>query len=110
MKYCILFIPLGIFLLSINTSLAAETDIDGLKTQQRQLQLLLSEVEKASQQRAQHNAQIKRLKHQLECNWTLIRSYESCGRLHADDTKEHLNCLTAAKRTATTCLESAQAK
>lgn len=110
MKYHAKFIKFIILLLAVNTSLAAELDIDSLKMQQKQLQSLLNDVEKASQQRTQHNRQIKRLKHQLECNWTLIRSYETCGQLYENNPKEHLNCSSTAKRTAATCLKSSQPK
>lgn len=93
-------------LLAINPGMAAERDIDKLKTQQQQLQSLLEDIEQTAQQRAQHHAQIKRLKHQLECNWTLIRSYEICGQLHHDNPQAHLDCSSTARRTAATCLES----
>lgn len=106
MKYRVIFIPLFLtfFLFGINTSLAEELDLDSLKSQQQELQSILNEAEKASQQRTQQNLKIKQLKHQLECNWTLIRSYETCGQLHKSDPKEHLNCSTKAKRNVATCL------
>lgn len=110
MKYRSPFILLGALLLVINTNLAAESDIDILKAQQLQLQSLLNDVEKASQQRAQQTAQIERLKHQLECNWTLIRSYEICEQLHKDNPEEHLNCSSTAKRTAATCISASETK
>lgn len=110
MKYHSPLILLGPLLLVLNTSLAAESDIDSLKSQQRQLQSLLNDLEKASQQRAQQNAQIERLKHQLECNWVLIRSYEICEQLHKNNPKEHLNCSSTAKRTAAACLKTGKTK
>jgi hypothetical protein len=110
MKYCTPFIIFILFLLTLNTGLAAELDINSLKAQQEQLQSLLNDIDKASEQRQQHAAQISRLKHQLECNWTLIRSYENCGRLYENDLQEHLKCSSSAKRTAAKCLNSAPQK
>lgn len=110
MKHHITFISAIILLLAVNTSQANEFDVDSLRTQQKQLQSLLNDIEKASQQRKQHNLQIKRLKHQLECNWMLVRSYETCGKLHANNPQEHLDCSTIAKRAAATCLNSTPAE
>jgi len=110
MKYRSPFILFGPLLLALNTSLAAESDIDSLKSQQQQLQSMLNDLEKASQQRAQQNEQIKRLRHQLECNWTLIRSYEICEQLHKNNPEEHLNCSSTAKRTAATCVNAGETK
>ena len=106
MKYLARLTYLIICLCAVSTTFAAEPNIDRLKAQQKQLQSILDEVEKASQERTQHSEQIKRLKHQLECNWTLIRSYEICGQLHGNNPTEYLNCSTSAKRTAAACLSS----
>ena len=106
MKNFAQIILLTIMLLTVNTGLAAEGDIDRLKTQQKQLQSILNDIEKASQQRSQHNQKIKQLKQQLECNWALIRSYEICGQLHGKNPAEHLKCSATAKRTAAACLSS----
>lgn len=93
---------------AINNCWAAEPGINDLKAQQQQLQSLLNEIEQAGQQREQHKQQLKRLKHQLECNWTLIRAYEICGQLHENDPDEHLNCSSIAKRNAARCLKPGQ--
>lgn len=106
MKYRTLIIHFIICFLSVSSSLAAESNIDSLKTQQKQLQSILNDIEKTSQERTQHSQQIKRLKHQLECNWSLIRSYEICGQNHENSPADHLDCLSTAKRAATTCLSS----
>jgi hypothetical protein len=95
---------------AINNSWAEEAGIIDLKAQQRQLQLLLNEIEQSAQQREQHSQQLKRLKHQLECNWTLIRAYEICGQLHENDPEGHLNCSSTAKRNAARCLKPDQEK
>ena len=110
MKNFAQIILLTIMLLTVNTGLAAEGDIDRLKTQQKQLQSILNDIEKASQQRSQHNQRIKQLKQQLECNWALIRSYEICSQLHGTSPAEHLKCSTIAKRTAAACLNTGQPK
>ena len=110
MKNFAQIVLLTVILLTVNTSLAAEGDIDRLKTQQKQLQSILNDLEKASQQRTQHNQKIQQLKHQLECNWALIRSYEICSQLHGKNPAEHLKCSATAKRTAAACLGSGQPK
>ena len=92
----------------INNCWATEPDINDLKAQQRQLQSLLDEIEQSAQQREQHSQQLKRLKHQLECNWALIRAYEICGKLHENDPEGHLNCSSIAKRNAARCLTTGQ--
>jgi len=110
MKYRAQITCLIIYLLTANISLAAEPNINSLKTQQKQLQSLLNDIEKASQARTKHGQQIKQLKHQLGCNWALIRSYEICSQLHGKNPAEHLKCSTTAKRTAAACLSSGQPK
>lgn len=106
MKLYASFILLLASLCAINICWAAETDINDLKAQQQQLQSLLNEIEQSAQQREQHSQQLKRLKHQLECNWTLIRAYEICGQLHENNPEEHLNCSSIAKRNAARCLNT----
>ena len=110
MKHRTPFISFSLLLLACATSQAAELNIDNLKIQQQQLQSLLSDIEKSAQQRAQQKQKIQQLRHQLECNLTLIRSYETCGQLYGNNPKEHLECSSTAKRTATNCLNAAPSK
>jgi uncharacterized coiled-coil DUF342 family protein len=73
----------------------------------QQLQSILQELNQASKQRQQHNAQVKKLTRRLECNWTLIRAYEVCGQLHKNAPEKHLKCSATAKQNAAQCLENA---
>lgn len=99
----------SILLTSTHTE-AQKLDLDETKKQQRQLESLLNEIEQTSQQRQKHDQRIIRLKHQLECNWMLIRAYEKCGSKHGNSPDEHLNCSTLAKQNALTCINPNQAK
>ena len=89
----------------------AETDITEKKSDQRQqLQSILRELDQATKQRQQQNVRLETLSRQLECNWTLIRAYETCGQLHGNNPDKHLKCSTEAKQNATQCLENNEEK
>jgi len=88
------------------TSSQAETDIAERKSDQQQLQLILQELEQATKQRQQQNRQFEALSHQLGCNWTLIRAYETCRQLHENDPDGHLKCSETAKQNVARCLRN----
>jgi hypothetical protein len=99
-------------LLTVTTSLAGE--MDDLKQlnqhQQRlqQLQQLLDDLKKSEQQRDQQKAVLENLEKQMECNWTLIQSYETCEQLYQRASQELLDCTRKAKANAASCLAPAQ--
>ena len=92
----------------LTTAAQAETATRPKDHDQQQLQSVLKELDKASKQRQQHNTQVDELAQQLECNWTLIRAYEACGKLHKNDPDGHLKCSTNAKQNAQRCLGSGE--
>ena len=69
------------------------------------LKALLEKLETATEQRKQQNAEVDQMSQKLECNWTLIRAYENCGKLYQDKPDEHLQCSNIAKQNAKRCLE-----
>lgn len=75
-------------------------------TEQQRLQSVLEKLDQATQQRQQKKTQVDKLSHQLECNWTLIRAYEVCAKLHKNDPAGHLQCSAKAKQNAARCQES----
>jgi len=101
------YLPLLVTFLCLSvTPSQAETGIAERKSDQQQLQLILQELEQATQQRQQQDSQLEALSHQLECNWTLIRAYEICGQLHENDPGGHLKCSETAKKNVTRCLRN----
>jgi hypothetical protein len=96
-------IPL-LFLFILNGGWAADNDLDTLKQQQRQLEEMLSALKNSEQQYQQQKAAVKKLTRQLECNWTLIQSYETCQALYKDDLQALIDCTSKAKQNATRCL------
>jgi len=97
---------------TVTTTLAGEMDdLKQLKQQQQQqqhLQQLLADVKKSEQQRDQQKAEIERMQQQMECNWTLIQSYETCEQLYQRASQELLDCTTKAKANAVKCLAPTQ--
>jgi hypothetical protein len=91
---------------TVTTTLAGEMDDLKQLTQQQQqrLQQLLADVKKSEQQRDQQKAEIERMQQQMECNWTLIQSYEVCEQLYPRASQELLDCTTKAKANAVKCL------
>jgi len=87
------------------TSGLAETDTGKRESDQQRLQSILRELDQTTQQRQQQNMQLEALSRQLECNWTLIRAWETCGQLHANDPDGHLQCSMLAKQNAEQCLD-----
>ncbi|MCF6338189.1 MAG: hypothetical protein L3J84_09605 [Gammaproteobacteria bacterium] len=83
----------------------AETDITKGKSDQQQLQSILQKLDQSTQQRQQQDKQLEALSGQLECNWALIRAYETCGQLHGNDPGGHLKCSATAKQNMAQCLE-----
>jgi cell division septum initiation protein DivIVA len=102
MKYLLMIC----LLLSVANSAADE--MDDLKQQQQHLQQLLDDVKKSEQQRDQQKAILERLEKQMECNWTLIQSYETCEQLYPRASQELLDCTAKAKANAAKCLAPAQ--
>jgi len=91
-------------LLTVTTSLAGEmVDLTQLKQEQQRLQQLLDDVRNSEQQRDQQKAVLDRLQQQLECNWTLIQSYEVCEQLYQHAPQELLDCTHKAKANAMKC-------
>jgi len=88
----------------------AETDITGGESDQQQLQSILQKLDQTTQQRQQQDKQLEALSRQLECNWALIRAYETCGQLHGNDPGGHLKCSTTAKQNMARCVESGSEK
>lgn len=83
---------------------AAENELDSLKQQQKQLEDMLSALKQSQQQNQQQKAALEKLNHQLECNWTLIQSYETCQSLYKNDLPALIDCTTKAKQNAARCL------
>lgn len=73
---------------------------------QQQLQSVLKKLDQAAKQRQQQQTQVEEMSRRLECNWTLIRAYKVCGKLHKGDPAGHLQCSTNAKQNAVRCLEA----
>ncbi len=88
----------------------AETDITGGKSDQQQLRSILQKLDQATQQRQQQDKQLEALSRQLECNWALIRAYETCGQLHGNDPDGHLKCSATAKQNVARCVENGSEK
>jgi len=88
----------------------AETNITGGESDRQQLRSMLQELDQAAKQRQQQNRQLEVLSQRLECNWALIRAWETCGQLHERGPGEHLQCSMLAKQNAERCLEEAGEK
>jgi len=88
----------------------AETDITEGESDQQQLQSILQKLDQATKQRQQQDKQLEALSRQLECNWTLIRAYETCGQLHGNNPDGHLKCSATAKQNMAQCLEGDEEK
>ena len=97
-----------LFLLTLSTFFpgisTADADLDKLKQQQKQLEDMLSALKNSEQQYQQQKAAMEKLSRQLECNWTLIQSYETCQSLYKEDLQSLLDCTTKAKQNAARCL------
>ena len=100
MKYLVAIL----LVLALAESWAGESDVDTLKQHQQQLQKLLRELEQAGKQRNQHHASLDKLERQLECNWRLIQSYDTCKIRYETVPAEYLKCATEAKRNAAKCM------
>jgi len=90
-----------LFLLSLSLAQAAETAPPQAEQALRQL---LDDIDRHEQRNDQQRAALQRIEQQLECNWTLIRSYETCDRLYQDEPPNHLTCVRKAKENAARCL------
>lgn len=93
-------------LITVTNSMAGE--MDELKQQQQRLQQLLDDVKKTEQQRDQQKAVLDRLQQQMDCNWTLIQSYEVCEQLYQQQPEELLECIRKAKANAIKCMAPTQ--
>ncbi len=91
----------GLILLLLSLSLAQAADTT--PTQQA-LRQLLDDIDKQEKQNDEQRAALQRMEQQLTCNWTLIRSYETCDRLYPDKAQNYLACARKAKINATRCL------
>jgi len=100
--YSTLFIAL---LCLSTTPVQAETDTRHKANDQQQLRSILQELDQVTQQRQQQKMRLETLSWKLECNWTLIRAWETCGQLHANDPDGHLQCSALAKQNAEQCLD-----
>ena len=97
-------ILLAFMLFMPNDARSEKPDVNGLQSQQRQLESLLNELKESSQHRQKANDRLKQLRHKLDCNWTLIQTYETCGQKYKDSPNEFLKCSTAAKDNAQKCI------
>jgi uncharacterized membrane-anchored protein YhcB (DUF1043 family) len=102
MKY---LLTIALLLIAANSAAA---EMDELKQQQQRLQQLLDDVKKSEQQRDQQKAVLERLEKQMECNWTLIQSYEVCEQLYSHASQELLDCTAKAKTNAINCVAPTQ--
>lgn len=104
--YLVILLTLSCLLASVSL---ADSDTTGEKPSPEQLESIMQELEQSTRQREQQNMRVEELSRRLECNWTLIRAYETCGKLHKNNPDEHLKCSTIAKQNAERCLrESGQ--
>ncbi len=93
----------GVLLFLLNLSLAQAAEPPPLPAEQT-LRQLLDEIDRHERQNDQQRAALKKLEQQLACNWTLIRSYETCDRLYQETPQNHLTCVHKAKANAARCL------
>jgi septal ring factor EnvC (AmiA/AmiB activator) len=104
-----LAILLALFCLHASLSQADSTTTEE-KPSPEQLESIMQKLEQSTKQREQQNTRVEALSRRLECNWTLIRTYETCEKLHKNNPDEHLKCSTIAKQNAARCLENVEEK
>lgn len=93
----------------LTTASQAET-APSEESDKQKLRSLLQKLDQTGKQRQEHHSQVEALSQQLECNWALIRAYETCGQLHEKNPEEHLKCSGNAKQNAARCLEKPEDK
>ena len=99
-------VVLGVLMLAIpiSTTWANETENDELKEQQLKLQQILEEIGETREKRVKQRAQLEKLNHKMQCNWTLIQAYDTCNKKFKEQKQEQLNCSQQAKEKAKECL------
>ncbi len=90
-------------LLLLTLSLASAAEITPTQTEQA-LRQLLEDIDEHEQYNDRQRAALQRMEHRMECNWTLIRSYETCTQLYQNEPQNHLACVNKAKENTTRCL------
>lgn len=70
------------------------------------LQALQTEIDKSERERQRQRENLLQLEHQLNCNWTLIRTYELCKQLHTGQPDDLAACTKQARDKARKCLQA----
>ncbi len=91
----------------VTLSLASATEIAPPQTEQT-LHQLLEDIDEQEQHNDRQRTALQRIERQMECNWTLIRSYETCSQLYQDEPQNHVACVNKAKANTTRCLSPTQ--
>lgn len=89
----------------VTLSLASAMEIAPPQTEQT-LHQLLADINEQEQHNDRQRAALQRIERQMECNWALIRSYETCSQRYQDEPRNHLACVNTAKASTTRCLTS----
>ena len=99
-------IVLGVLMLATPISIALANDAENkeLKEQQLKLQRILEEIGDTREQRVKQRAQLEKLNHKMQCNWSLIQAYDACDKEFKEHKQEQLNCTQQAKEKAKECL------
>ena len=101
-----ILIVLGTLILATSASIALANDTENkeLKEQQLKLQQILEEIGETREKRVKQRAQLEKLNHKMQCNWTLIQAYDACDKKFNEQKQEQLNCTQQAKEKAKECL------
>jgi septal ring factor EnvC (AmiA/AmiB activator) len=100
------YVTYSLFLLAVYSSALGASELDDIKSTQAQLEQMLEKLQQTEQERKNQSQALKRLEKQLNCNWQLIQSYESCESRYSMDPEAYLACSTRAKAAARQCLEN----
>jgi nucleoside-specific outer membrane channel protein Tsx len=101
-----ILIVLGTLILATPASMALANDAENneLREQQLKLQQILEEIGETREKRVQQRAQLEKLNHKMQCNWTLIQAYDACDEKFKEQKQEQLSCSQQAKEKAKECL------